>query len=652
SSRDTVDAIGVASLLFTTAGLIAAAVTAATDGNYAGAACASLAVITVCGALWLYQHRHKRRSPPLTSEFTPFKALSDTQAWPRSEDTKRLSDLLTTRTQGLPVVVGSSGVGKSTLLQVLVKSYVERSFPHTSYTVAAFDLLTLPRDVQSAAVARHEAPLILILDHFERWLMYASRLPEAERNTERAALEKAFRLAEDNQNLIIAIGVRREWYYDLGFLGTRVPSPADACGIESPSLANPDGELQQAILTSFAKVVEVRSVASGIIERIGASGRLSPLESQIVGAAVEMQVERGAAITLEYFDAVMGGPSGAIDRYFEIILDGSKDPRLCTKILCTLSVRMQLRRPTRLHEVIVATSDEGVRVRRALGYLAERGLIVKQGVERYGLVHDFVGDYFSAKSSEVLTPTERDNVMVYASTDSAHNEVVLTGDRYEEVRSRRNMGKWVAGACTLILSVRLAYLGIDTTVIGPALARPIASSFFDVDYLVTYLPVVAWIFYVGLFFDAVLDHLNESGLARLASLGLLIMLVVGAAINVAVPFVWLAVIAIGGIAFSAKLILLSRHPDLSRTACNRLVATGWSAVCNLAFAGLIGGIAAAAGFTYVDANHHVNVWLYGNLLLAAMATYWSAMLFPRHLSRRATSQWIGLLGRRRSGVVG
>jgi hypothetical protein len=642
------DVLALGSLLLTLGGLVAAAVGAAIQEDFVGASSIAFALTVVGVSIWLRSRRHQPRRVGDTTQFRPFTSLEEIPVWPRSEDAARIAIAALADRPSIPIVVGASGVGKSVLLRVLVEEYMSSHHPEVSYSVVTEDFVTFPQALQARFEGQFTGRTVLVLDQLEQWLMYVSLLPINERQRERAALKQALVTAKEISGLGLVLSIRREWYYDLRFLEDDIPAPSGACDIQSPRSEDREGESQQAILLSFARVLSSRPVAEGILERIGSDGRLSPLKAQIVGAAVEIQVESGIEIDLRYFDTIMGGVPGAIDGYFEMVLDGARDPKLCMKILCALSLKAQLRRHTQLYELVACVSDDRRRVQDAVRYLVGRGLVTAHGSSRYDLVHDFVAEYFDRKSAEVLTPTERDSIVFYARDGGAHNGIVLTQQEYEATRRHRNAGRTIAAFCTGLMALRLFYFGVDTTAIGPIIARPVFGNTFDATYILTFVPVVAWIFYIGSFFDAVLNHLNESRPARGLSLFLLATLVMAAVIDIAVPFVWLLVVAIGGVIFSGKLLTIARRRELTSAAHRQLMATGWSAISNLTFAAVIGGAAAYTGFRYVDGGERLELWLSVNLLLAAMATYWSAMLFPRHLSRRATSQWLGLLGRSRT----
>ena len=634
-----------ASVLLTVPPLASAMIASALSQSWVELGTLAFLLLADVIVVWLIFQRHKPKKPRETEVFTPFARLVPEAAWPRPSDVDRVLDAIHADGPALPLIVGTSGVGKSTLLDVLVRREIAIRRTRISYRTFEQDYSTLDGWLEKAVSDRRPGDhLVLVLDQFEQWLAYVSTRPHEERVEMQRSLAATLRRIHAMPGCTPVISLRREWYFELAFLGELIPKPADACEIQAPKVDDGGDKMRAAMFESFLTVLKDPEIAEQILNRLGAGGRLSPLKAQIVGAVIERERKEAGKIDLEYFDLVLGGVDGAIEAYFQEEIDGSRRPDICMKALCALSVKTRFRGETELGDIVGSLYEDQDTVLEAMKYLWTQGLVLRLSSGTFALAHDYLAEFFYAKSGAELHPVERDNISAYVAGGGQNSVAVMTG-RQRERHKRRPLGMIVVVGLLLLMGLRFLFFDFDTTLLGPEISQPLTGPLFDSTYILIFVPYAAWIVYIGLFYDRLLVHLNESGIERIFSIFVVLNLIISILIGIFIPFAWLLGIASGGIVFTAKILWLSRNPQISPSARHRLRSFGIVTMCNLILAAILGAADIILSFRYVSVGNNIETWVVINLIVSAMVTYWCIALAPSHVTRSGIAQLLGLIGR-------
>ncbi len=627
---------------------ITAAVWMVLQSSLSGEALATGAAIFLivfsCAVIRALTRGHKPTPPPKTSTFRPFRPLDEDHVWPRTPERASIVAAILEPRGTIPIVVGSSGVGKSTLLRVMVPQELERQVPGSVYKVIADGYPTLRKKLYDALPVAGGPRTVIVLDQFESWLGHVRRQSLAERGQERSWLLAELKKAAALPNCTILLSLRREWYYDLRFLGDLVPTPSHCCDIHGPHLDDVQDEMRQGMLESLDEVLDDKDLAAQILARLGAAGRLSPVKVQIVGAVLESRQKDGDEIDLECFENTLGGMEGAIDAYFESILNGFVRPKLCLKILCSLSMRRNFREEMQTSRIMAGLFEDRKLIVPALAYLDKQRLVTShRDGGRYELTHDFLADFFGRKSGAELNPIERDTISVCTVLGGGHNEALLLGSERDNLE-RRRLGRLVLVLLFAVMGLRFLYPGADPTV-GQSIAQPVSGSMFDSAYILILVPYAVWVAYVATFYDRVFIYLKEESLQRAFSVFIVVNLGIAVLIGIVFPFAWLLLIGLAGVAFGLKLVSLARRPELNASARRRLIAFGRVTVFNLALVATIGAAITYYSYAHVNSNDDLHLWLLFNFVLSGILTYGCLVLMPLHVSRSGVSQLLGLIGR-------
>lgn len=651
--RERLTSVGVmplvswAGLLISATGLIGLIVASIINGEWAAFGAVLFSLLVVLFGIRQLWRRHRPVELEETTVFHPFTPLSPDNAWPRGDVDGIVASLLE-KHKAMPLVVGASGVGKSTLLNVLVKEKIEATRPDVDYMVISShyaDIVKQLEDLIAGCSRRH--PRVIVLDQFEQWLALVEPKDYPERQRCHAALRKILKKAKRRRGCAVVISVRSEWYFDLSFLGDLVPDPTGVYAIDAPALTAENDPMRVAIRRSFLDVLgeDQEELVDEVMRQLSPSGRLSPLKAQIVGAVLERRQEAAVDVDLEYFEQELGGVRDVIDTYFREALDGSERPHLCVKILFALSVKQRFRTKTKLSTLVDTLYEDTEPIKTALAYLREQGLVIKLGTGTYAIAHDFLAEFFSTMSGAELHPVDRDNIQIYTTERGKHSSAVNARAR-RAIRSRRSLGPFYVASLLLLMTARFFYFGVETNLVGNAeLARPLIGNLFDTTYLLIMVPYAAWIVYVGLFYDRLLVHLSESKIQRFFTIFTMLNLAISVVLGILVPYAWLIGIASAGMLFGVKMLLLSRNKEITRAARKRLREYSMPTVINMIIAGAAGIADLVLSLLYVDSHASVNTWIWSNLAVSLMVTYWCLMVATMHVSRKGIAQLLGLIGR-------
>jgi hypothetical protein len=632
-----------AALLIGLPGLLTLLVVSIVEKEWAALASVLVGLFAALRVLWHLIRRHRPTPVPKTTVFRPFAPLRPDETWPRADVDDLVKDILNPGDK-VPLVVGASGVGKSTLLNVMVRAKIESK---VSYTVLSARYSTLVEQLRmSMESCSPLRPQVVVVDQFEQWLELIHSKALKKRKEDQKAFLEIVEQARGRPDFTIVISLRREWYFELAFLGDLIPAPQDVCEIEAPALDAKDDPMLAGIRRSFVDILDDENLADEILALLGPTGRLSPLQAQIVGAVLERKVEAGIDLDLDYFKEELDGVSGARDAYFKEVLAGSTRPERCLKILFALSVKNGFRTRAKLSTLVDSLYENTDEVKAELDYLVDQRLVVRPSSGTYALAHDFLGEFFNALSGSELEPAVRDNIQIYAAAYGKRSPVVNAPNRSQGHR-RRPLGMIVVAFLFLLMTVRFFYFGLHWTIAGPEVARPMAGQLFDASFLLIFVPYAAWISYCGLFYDRLLVHLRETRFQRFLSIFIVFNLIVSVLVGALIPVAWLLGVATGGIFFALKMLWLSRHPELNRSARNRLRHYGIPTLGNLVIVGLLGVADIVFSVLFVSSGNKSDVswWIGANAVASLMVTYSCLVLAPRHVSRESVAQWLGLIGR-------
>jgi hypothetical protein len=634
-----------AGFLISVPGLIALVVASFAQQEWAALGAVLFALAVVVLVFVQLMHRHRPSSVTSTTIFRPFASLQPEQTWPRG-DVGRLLEMIGKEKRFIPLVVGASGVGKSTLLDVMIRDRIKADWPDVEYTILSAQYSSLVDELRRLiAESSSGCTRVIVLDQFEQWLASVRPKSYEDRTEAQEKLRIVLQEAKGQPRCTVVISLRREWFFELRFLGGMIPSLEEVCEVQAPKTNDDKDPMRAGIRRSFIEVLgDDGDLVDAILERLSPTGRLSPLRAQIVGAVLERKVEAGAEIDEEYFDEDLGGVSGATDAYFKEVLEGAHRPDLCMKILFALSVGAGFRGKATLHMLAGSLYENADTMRTALDYLVKQRLVTKIAVGTYALTHDFVGEYFNAKSGLEMHPVERDNIQIYAAASGEHSPAVNSRDR-GEIQRRRPFGMIVVSCLLVLMLLRFLYFGVDTTLVGPSVATPLAGSWFDAAFLPILIPYSLWICYCGLFYDRLVVHLRESRPQRILSVLIVLNLVVSVLLGIFIPIAWLIGIASGGLVFASKMLWLSRNSQISPSARERLKRFAMPTVGNLLIVAAVGVADIYFSVKYVQSGTDVNNWIWINLAVSFMITYSCLALAHLHVTRSAIAQLLGVIGR-------
>ena len=652
-ARKSRDAVADVSLVLALATGFATAGTFAVTGDPGAAAALFLVYAAFAAGIGIRWTRPVVKEPIPTTVFRPFARLDAESAWARPSDVERVLRAIDQKRTALPVVVGESGVGKSVLMGVLVAAAVRARgradvsapryvvFPAHHYGTLAARLQAMREN------ADPDSSLIIVLDQFEQWLARVTELPDEARAEQFRRLEGVLSTARTSDNHTIVLSLRTEWYYQLRLLGASVPPPHECCHIERARIDDPDRLLHAlptdpdyrmgaGIVVSFQDILDDPKDVAGVVALLGDSGSISPLEAQIVGATIERDAKT------EAFDLpglATAGVESAVTRFFEAVLQGAEHRILTMKVLCALSTRTQLRAQIARRDLNAILFEDDDEVTIAVAYLVRQQLVVDHG-GRLELAHDFIAAYFNKASASELTALERDSVFVHTESKTVRSDVFR-----RRRRTPFRLGIILPTVMLSVMSARLVYDGVAPLQLGPAFTTPVVGDFVDLAYLPAFLAESAWLLYVTLVYDRLLDHLQESTSARLLSRFIMLNMGIWIVVGLASPANWLIILALGGTPLAVKIMLLARRTDLNPASRRQLRLYAAITGCVATFFLVIGAFDWFFSSIVVDYRQSASTWLVANAFVAFLMSAMCLVLGPIHASRRGVSLLKSLIAR-------
>jgi len=615
------------------------------------AAAVSAGILLVV-ALWfpLIAYQRRRRPPQVperTEIFAPFMDLTIDDVWDREADVDRISTAINETTDGVVVVVGPSGVGKTTLLKVLVPDRLA-AIGHASGRPLYYKRLTayagLPASLEAElAKAPSDGWCVFVLDQFEQWLGAIRDMTLAERQQERSRLGKL--ILDHSEAATFVISLRAEWYYDLRFLGRLVPSLPQACNVDGIPTSDRANEMRRAMLRDFTELLDDEQLANSILDSIGASGRVSPLEAKIVGAAIERQTKHHTPrnsdlwLNIDGFRGAGDELSRAFDAFYGAILRGARNREVCLKILCALSIETRFRRELKASELANIIFEPPEAIQEAVAYLCEQGIVTRPRFVTLDVAHDAVAEYFHRVSAEMLRPIARDNIFVHAQSTAPGSKVI-------DAAPRRPYGTYVGAVTAVAMLFRLLSFGINWTVpaLGPNVMHPVFGSVFDASYVPVFVAQLGWIPYMAGLYDGIFHRLRESKVQRVLSLCVLVAIVVAAAVGAVGSAAWILAIAGAGTVSSLKMALIALRKDLNQSAREQVVIWATLPLFLAGFLGLLGATQLYIGLNDVHPAN-VNDWIEANCVASLMIYAAAWLTAPVQISASARSLIIGLIAR-------
>lgn len=612
---------------------------------------------------YILRPKNVRIEPPTKEVFQGVGRLSSHDAWPRTE-TSRLCEAIEESIEKPIILVGSSGVGKSVLLETqVVPSLREKGWEIISFsTYDSFQaqvLETLSRKFPNLSQEQllSEDPtvggidsntrLLLIFDQFEQFLSANSRnVGETKKAREwfRAFLENSANFS----NIRHVIVVRKEWYYDLRFLKEFVPSPINSFHLSGLRIDENKSDMLM-ISRRIQEATKNTEAAKAVLKSLMQNHEILPVEVQMVGLMLENKTREVGEIDSECYLNDLGGRDGLIQRYFHAYLDSSPDPDISLKVLFALSVKTVLRTQHSASQIADVVHESQADVSECLSFFVKQGLVLTTNAGRHELAHDYLAEKFHDLSGAELDPVQRDNITFF------WDEITKSSDPLQITRPKRGTRRKLVFSdyfmifLSVLLLVRLTgpIYGVDWGWFNLLDKYQIQKMNIDIHYIPVFVSHLAWSIYVTLFYRRFFSHLNESEFGRLFSKFTVVTCTACVLTATFLPYFWLLSIGVGGVAIGLKVCQLSRTPGLGKISVAHFKSMGIKATINSVIVILFGLVLITYVHSTTFSDSLVQQFDVVAILLAMVMTYYMIFVTPNHITRNATSKMMGLYDRGR-----
>ncbi|MGH4015683.1 MAG: hypothetical protein ACRDSL_17520, partial [Pseudonocardiaceae bacterium] len=449
------------------------------------------------------------------------------------------------------------------------------------------------------------------------------------------------------------ISIRREWYYELRFLGDLIPPPSECLHVGAPSAVTSleHNATGKAVASRLRQILPDARLVDRLLRDLDRGRGMLPLEVQLVGAVVERARLQGERLDEHYWADTIGGVEGAIEKFFDDLLAGAPNRRIALKLLCALSVRTRFRRREDLSDIVERLYEERVAVLAAKDYLCEHGLVLERTPARLELAHDYLAEFFHHKSGSELNPVDRDNILFHLESDQTPGRSGMVMPASVKMSGRDKFGLLVIVPLLVSMIFRLLGFGLRWNVHWSGVEpRYLFNDLLDVMYLPIFVAHVGWAVYVYLFYERVFSRLDEGLAGRLFSRLVVLNMAACVVASYFMPDLWILLLGWGGVVVGLKLISVARRVELNVVAAMRIGEAGTKTAVNLLF--LLGGGIYAAFLTIgeIHTTNEQNSWLLVSLVVSMAFTWACYSLSAIHVSREAASRTLGLIARSGSGV--
>lgn len=615
---------------------------------------------------YLLRPEQEPKEPLQRGVFKGVGRLEIDDAWTRPDDRNRLCKTIKMPVNKPILLVGSSGVGKSVLLETqitpLLRSEGWKSVSYTNYD--SFDsfkndlLQSLSKIFPGIAHNRFTSDailegidnsinLLLIYDQFEQFLsVFGDK--RAENNEGREWFKNFLRASTNLSNIRHLIVVRKEWYYDLRFLEEYIPPPYESYHLSGIKVDT--NTTEQLILGSkMHSVTKNAETAKAVLKSLIENDEILPVQAQIVGLMLENKAKEIGIIDNECYYKEFGGKDGLIQNYFQSYMDASPNRQISLQVLCAMSVETRLRSQISLpHIADIIHKNEG-EVRRCLSFFVDHGLVRETKMGGYELAHDYLAEKFHELSGTELDPVERDNILFFwDEMRKANGHLDVTRQRAKDESKRKFVfSDFFMGFLVVLLFARLFAPSYESNWGWFNILRDYQKSNIGIDiyYLPVFVSHLAWSIYVTLFYRRFFSQLREKSLARVLSKFTVVLCTACVVTAVFVPYFWLFSIGIGGLGIGLKLLQLAKSPGLSKISIDFFSRIAIPTLINLAVVVAVG----LAVIYYVHSAlltqtlvEQLNVFFY---FISMVMTYYMLAVRPEHTTKDAASKMLGLVDR-------
>lgn len=568
-------------------------------------------------AFVLYILYKKRQNKPIqifkAGNFSGIKK-PDTLWHRNSNIVNDFSTLLNASNKKPIVVVGESGIGKTTFVNQVTdgeyKIIDNYDYDHT------IDLGKLNK-VKG-----------VIFDQFEQYIERTVENNSIEKNVIKEYINNLM-----NNGCICIIVIKKEWYFDLKFLGDFIPTPAQSFELTGFS---DDNKSIYSSLDSVCKTEDIKNIIKDVCSK---RSLINPLEMQLIGAVLELETnnQNGEEITKEKYEC-LGGKTNIIRNYINMHIKKMHNKEIIREILYTLSLSTNYDKSMTIGDMCKFTHRQQKHIETSVNSIEEIGLIKKIN-GKYYLGHGYLSQIIVAYTGMKLDPIQRDNIRFFIENNTYSNK------NKGENKSKYPVQNYFLAAALFVGLIKLLEPLHQLNIFSGAINT---EYFLDASYVLIFTCHGLWVYYVAKFYKVFFFRIANTLLSKVSALLMVALACLSMMLGAMYPEYWLALVSIGGFAVAFNIMLISNY-SLNQAAKQRFSSMSKETLVNMFVLLLLGfgmiflikpsiqGL--YIGNTSISYTHIVDIFIYIVLM------YFAIMSIRWHTSDNAIAAMVGMVER-------